>query len=67
MCSVTNYILLGASPVSTEVDLYDGTGGTITQEYTIALSTTTTYKCKATAAATPTTITETTVNIFKSG
>ena len=65
MCLVTHFLLLGATPVGTGTATHDGSA--ILLEYTISLSATTTYKCKATLVAAPNTETEATVNIFKTG
>ena len=54
------------SPVGSGDGTHDGSSA-ITLEYTISLSTTTTYKCKATLVAEPKTETEATVNTFKTG
>ena len=60
---VTHFLLLGDSAVGTEVATY--ANNAITLVYTIPLSTTTTYSCKATK--TDDGVTEATVNIFKTG
>ena len=64
MCLVTHFLLLGDSLVSSGDGTHDGSSA-ITLEYTISLSATTTYKCKATK--TDGGVTETTVNIVKTG
>ena len=56
--------MLDGSPVGTGDGTHDGTS-TITLEYTISLSATTAYKCKATK--TDDGVTQATVNIFKTG
>ena len=64
-CSVIHFLLLDDSLVSSGDGTYDGSSS-ITLEYTIALSEDTAYKCKATLVADDT-VTDTTVNIFKTG
>ena len=66
MRSVTHFLLLGGSLVGSGDGTYDGSSSAITLEYTIALSVDTTYKCEATLAS-DSSVTDTTVNIVKTG